>query len=177
MIRRAEAGLEFPQAALDSCSRAADSLAQFPRPVHGKEVRRRATPENRRACSESFVSSRRPRVLLADDDAGILNAFERLLTPSCDVVGCVTDIGALFDAASRLQPDVIVVDLFMPTHEGLETCRHLKGVIPQAKIVVVTGADDPATRTKALKAGASAFVSKMQAADDLLPAIQEPTTA
>ena len=123
------------------------------------------------------MSNPRPRVLLADDDAGIINAFERLLTPSCDVVGCVTDVGALFDAASRLQPDVIVVDLFMPTHDGLETCRHLKAVIPHAKIVVVSGADDASTRTRALKAGASAFVSKMQAVDDLLPAIQEAITA
>lgn len=123
------------------------------------------------------MSSPRPRVLLADDDAGILNAFERLLTPSCDVVGCVTDVGALFDAASRLQPDVIVVDLFMPTHEGLETCRQLKEVIPHAKIVVVTGAVDRSTRTNALNAGASAFVSKMQAADELLPAIIAASTA
>ena len=128
--------------------------------------------DNRRACSDPAVSSPRPRVLLADDDAAILNAFERLLTPSCDVVGCVTDVGALFDAASRLQPDVIVVDLFMPTHDGLDTCRHLRGVIPHAKIVVVSGADDAFTRTKVLKAGASAFVSKMKVVDDLLPAIQ-----
>ena len=132
----------------------------------------RRDPRDRRACAEFFVSSPRPRVLLADDNAGILNAFERLLTPSCDVVGCVTDVGALFDAASRLQPDVIVVDLFMPTHDGLDTCRHLRGVMPHAKIVVVSGADDASTRTRVLKAGASAFVSKMKVVDDLLPAIQ-----
>jgi CheY-like chemotaxis protein len=139
-------------------------------PLHGDS-------DNRRACSDPAVSSPRPRVLLADDDAAILNAFERLLTPSCDVVGCVSDVGALLEAASRLQPDVIVVDLFMPTDEGLETCRQLKGVMPRARIVVVSGANDAATRTNALKAGASAFVSKIQAADDLLPAIQEAITA
>jgi len=123
------------------------------------------------------MSIPRPRVLLADDDPGILNAFKRLLTPSCDVVGSFTDVGALLDAASRLRPDVIVVDLFMPTGEGPETCRHLRGVIPDAKIVVVTGADDASTRNKALRSGASAFVSKMRAADDLLPAIQEAAMA
>ena len=117
----------------------------------------------------------RPRVLLVDDDARILSAFERLLSPSCDVVGRVTDVHALFDEAGRLQPDVIVVDLFMPAHDGLETCRHLKAAIPQARIVVVSAADDPSTRNGALRAGASAFVSKMQAADGLLPAIQDAT--
>jgi DNA-binding NarL/FixJ family response regulator len=121
----------------------------------------------------SPVSSPRPRVLLVDDDALILSALERLLTPSCDVVGRVTDVSELFDAASRLQPDVIVVDLFMPAREGLESWPHLKEIVPQAKIVVVSGADDPSTRNKALRAGASAFVSKMRAADDLVPAIQE----
>lgn len=121
------------------------------------------------------MSSRRPRVLLVDDDARILSAFERLLSPSCDVVGRVTDVDALFDEAARLQPDVIVVDLFMPARDGLETCRRLKVEIPQARIVVVSGADDGSTRNKALHAGASAFVSKMQVADDLVPAIQEAT--
>ena len=119
------------------------------------------------------MSSPRPRVLLADDDVRILSAFARLLSPSCDVVGRVTDVGALFDEAARLQPDVIVVDLFMPARDGLETCRRLKVEIPQTRIVVVSGADDASTRNKALHAGASAFVSKMQAADDLVPAIQE----
>ena len=119
------------------------------------------------------MSSLRPRVLLVDDDARILSAFERLLSPCCEVVGRVTDVSALFDEATRLQPDVIVVDFFMPARDGLETCRRLKVVIPQARIVVVSGADDASTRSKALHAGASAFVSKMQAADDLVPAIQE----
>jgi DNA-binding NarL/FixJ family response regulator len=122
-----------------------------------------------------LVSSPRPRVLLVDDDARILSAFARLLSPSCDVVGRVTDVGALFDEAARLQPDVIVVDLFMPASDGLETCRRLKVEIPQARIVVVSGADDGSTRNKALHAGASAFVSKMQVADALVPAIQEAT--
>jgi len=121
------------------------------------------------------MGSPRPRVLLADDDAGILNAFERLLASSCDVVGRVTDIGELFDATSRLQPDIIVLDLFMPARKGLEACRHLKEVSPQAKIVMVSGADDAATRNTTLRAGASAFVSKMAAADRLVPAIQEIT--
>jgi len=121
------------------------------------------------------MSSPRPRVLLADDDAGILNAFERLLTPSCEVVGRVTDVGALVDAAGRLQPDVIVIDLFGSTDEGFEAFRHLRDVVPQAKIVVVTAATDGSTRNKVFRAGASAFVSKMQAADELLPAIHKAT--
>ena len=121
------------------------------------------------------MSSARPRVLLADDDAGILKAFERLLTPSCEVVGRVTRIGELVEAATRLRPDVVVVDLYMPTGSGLEACHHLREAVPRAKIIVVSGADDMRIRDEALLAGASAYVPKVRAAEDLLPAIQEST--
>ncbi len=123
------------------------------------------------------MSSVRPRVLLADDDAGILHAFERLLTPSCEVVGQVTNLGALVDAVTRLQPDVIVIDLFMPTGNALEACRRLKEVVPQTKIVVVSAAYDASIRDEALRVGASAFVPKVRAAQDLLPAIQQAIVA
>jgi DNA-binding NarL/FixJ family response regulator len=118
------------------------------------------------------TKSERPRVLLADDNAGILVAFDRLLSSSCDVVGRVSDGVALIDAVTTLQPDVVVLDLFMPMIDGLEIYSHIHRVAPQAKIVVVTAADDESIRTQALSAGASAFVPKPRVVDDLLPTIQ-----
>jgi DNA-binding NarL/FixJ family response regulator len=53
----------------------------------------------------------RPRILLADDHTMLLDAFRRLLSPSCDVVGAVSDGRALLDAAPKLEPDVIVLDI------------------------------------------------------------------
>jgi DNA-binding NarL/FixJ family response regulator len=122
-----------------------------------------------------MVSSARPRVLLADDDPGILKAFERLLRPSCEVVGRVTNVGELLEAAMRLRPDVVVVDLFMPTGAGLEACHHLKEAVPRTKIIVVSGADDVRMRDEVLRAGASAYIPKVQAAQELLPAVQDST--
>ena len=119
-----------------------------------------------------MTKGERPRVLLADDNAGILVAFERLLSASCDVVGRVSDGDALIDAVTTLQPDVVVVDLFMPKIEGLGTYSHINQVAPRTKIVVVTAADDESIRENALRAGASAFVPKPRVVDDLLPAIQ-----
>lgn len=123
------------------------------------------------------MSSARPRVLIADDDAGILKAFERLLTPSCEVVGRIANIGELVEAALRLQPDVVVVDLFMPTGSGLAACRRLKEAVPRTKIIVVSGADDVQIRDEAFRAGASAYIPKIRAAEDLLPAVQDRTVA
>ena len=73
----------------------------------------------------------RPRVLVADDYADLLAAFKRLLAPSCEVVGCVADGDALFESMARLQPDVIVVDLWIPPDSGLEICRRIKHVAPE----------------------------------------------
>ena len=118
------------------------------------------------------MSSPRPRVLLADDYTDLLVAFKRLLAASCEVVGCVADGDALFEAMTRLQPDVLVVDLFIPPSSGVEICRHIKHVWPEALVIIVSASTDADIAKEALRAGASAFVNKAAAVDDLAPAIQ-----
>jgi DNA-binding NarL/FixJ family response regulator len=114
---------------------------------------------------------RRPRVLLADDDAGIQTAVSRLLAPSCDVVGCVGDVSALFEAAARLRPDVVLLDFSLPGDvRGVELCRRLKTLAPEVKVVPFTGHDDEDTRRFAYEAGASGFVWKLRP-EDLLRTI------
>ena len=113
-----------------------------------------------------------PRVLLADDHAGMLSALQRMLEPSCDVVGLVMDGRALLEAAGRYQPDVIVLDVMMPEIDGLEACRQIMVAAPHTRIVFLTADDDAAVRERALSLGASAFVLKYRAWEQLLPAIQ-----
>jgi DNA-binding NarL/FixJ family response regulator len=115
----------------------------------------------------------RPRVLLADDYDALLVALGRLLAASCDVVGSVTDGLAVVDAAARLRPDVVVLDLNLPTMSGLEACRRIKEAVPLSKIVLITAADDDAVRERAFELGASAFVLKHRVVDELGPAIQQ----
>jgi DNA-binding NarL/FixJ family response regulator len=114
----------------------------------------------------------RPRVLLADDYVALLTAWRRLLEPSCEVVGSVRDGRALVEAATSLSPDVIVADLSMPEVSGLDACRQIKITNPQTKIVLVTAGGDEWVARAAFLAGASAFVLKHSAADDLLTAIR-----
>ena len=111
-------------------------------------------------------------MLLADDHSGLIAAWRRLLEPSCDVVGCVRDGRALFEAAIALEPDVIVADLAMPGMNGLDACRSIKSSLPGTKVVLVTAGGDEQVAHAAFRAGASAFVLKYAAARDLLTAIQ-----
>ena len=123
-------------------------------------------------ASTPDTPSVRPRVILADDYAGLLTAWRRLLEPEFEVVGCVRDGRALLEAATALTPDVIVADLSMPQMNGLDACRQIKTAIPAIKIVLVTAGGDEWVARAAFEAGASAFVLKHSAADDLLTAIE-----
>ena len=113
----------------------------------------------------------RPRVLLVDDHPGIVQALSRVLSPVCDVVGTMADGREVPDAAARLDPVVVVLDLNLPNVSGLDVCRQVTRNNPLAKVIVITAMADDAVRDEALAAGASGFVHK-SAANDLIATIQ-----
>ena len=119
--------------------------------------------------------SKRPRVLLADDYPDMVKAVSRLLAPDCEIVGSVADGSALLETAERLQPDVIVLDVNLPNVDSLEACREMTRVNPGIKVIVFTAMDDADASQAFYAAGASAFVSKLAAAD-LLPTIKRLCT-
>ncbi len=111
-------------------------------------------------------------MLLADDYPDLVTAIARLLALDCQVVGSVDDGGALLEAAERLQPDLIVLDLNIPTVNGLEACRQITKASPHIKVILLTADSDSTIMRAALAAGASAFIEKQAIGDDLLPAIK-----
>jgi DNA-binding NarL/FixJ family response regulator len=115
----------------------------------------------------------RARVLLADDHALLLGAFEKLLAADCDVVGQVSDGRALVAAAESLKPDVIVLDISMPILNGLEAGRQIKQRTRDVKLVFLTMNEDPDLAAAAFRAGASAYLLKRSASSELLDAIRE----
>jgi len=119
----------------------------------------------------------RLRVLLADDYPGIHPALTRLLLPVADVVGHVFDGGALLDAVMQLRPHIVVLDVRMPSANGVEACRHIKSSAPDVHVIVLTAADDANLRVSADEAGASAFVVKFRVANDLLAAVRRTRSA
>jgi len=116
---------------------------------------------------------KRPRVLLADDHRLLREAFVKLLEPDCDVVGAVTDGRALLEAAPKLRPDVVVVDIAMPLLNGLDAARQLKRLMPAVKVIFLTVNEDPELAAEAFRAGGSAFLLKNSAASELLQAIAD----
>jgi DNA-binding NarL/FixJ family response regulator len=114
----------------------------------------------------------RPRLLLADDHQMLLEAFTRLLSPAYDIVGAACDGRALLEAAIRLKPDVIVVDVSMPLLTGIEACRQLQPRLPETRWVFLTVNADPDLAAEAFRLGASAYLLKSSAASELFTAIQ-----
>jgi DNA-binding NarL/FixJ family response regulator len=114
-----------------------------------------------------------PRVLLADDHALLLGAFEKLLAGECEIVGQASDGRALVAAAEALKPDVIVLDIAMPLLNGLEAGRQIKRKLRDVKLVFLTMNEDPELAAEAFRSGASAYLLKRSAASELTTAIRE----
>ena len=115
----------------------------------------------------------KPRVLLADDHALILGAFEKLLAGECDIVGQVGDGRALVAAVETLNPDVVVLDISMPLLNGLDAGRQIKQKSRNVKLVYLTMNEDPDLAAEAFRAGASGYLLKSSAASELTAAIRE----
>jgi DNA-binding NarL/FixJ family response regulator len=114
----------------------------------------------------------RPRLLLADDHTILVEAFRKLLEPHYDVVATVADGRSLLEVAPRVKPDVIIVDIGMPLLNGLEAGLRLKQQMPDVKLVFVTMNDDPDLALEAMRCGASGYLLKHSAAEELLQAIR-----
>ena len=113
-----------------------------------------------------------PRVLLADDHTLVLEGFRRIVEQRCEVVGAVEDGRALLEAAVRLRPDIILLDISMPLLNGVDAGRQIKKLLPDVKLIFVTMHADPAYVSEAFKAGASAYLLKRSAARELDQAIE-----
>jgi len=113
----------------------------------------------------------RPRVLLADDHSLVLEGLAKLVEEECDLVGKVEDGRALIQAAQKLEPDVIVLDISMPKLNGLDAGRQIKKLLPSIKLIFLTMHADPMYAKEAFHIGASGFLLKRSAASELTQAI------
>jgi len=113
----------------------------------------------------------RPRVLLADDHTMFSQGLQSLLEDDFDLVGAVADGEALVEAARRLNPDVIIVDISMPVMNGLDAVRQLKKDGATAKIIFLTMHADDRLLAEAFRCGGSGYVLKQSAGEELITGI------
>ncbi len=116
---------------------------------------------------------KRSRVLVADDLDLMLLAISALLRGSFDVVATVSNGRAALKAILSLEPDLVVLDVSMPEMNGLAVARELKKRANKARIVYLTGHQDPAILESCLDVGGLAYVLKESMNTDLIPAIHE----
>jgi len=115
----------------------------------------------------------RVRILLADDHTLFCNLLRDLLEPEYEVVGSVSDGRELLKAAGALDPDVVLVDIGMPSLNGLDAGRRLKQANPKMKLIYLTMNNNVEYAREALQAGASGFILKNSKSSELLRAIRD----
>ncbi|WP_413563082.1 response regulator [Catenulispora pinistramenti] len=114
------------------------------------------------------------RVVVADDQAAVRDGLVALLsvTPGVEVVGEAADGAAAVAAAETLRPDVVLMDLRMPGMDGVEATRQIGQSAPGVRIVVLTTHADDASILKALRAGATGYLTKESGRAEIARAIE-----
>ena len=113
------------------------------------------------------------RIVLADDHEIILDGLRRILEPEFEIVAAVGDGMKLVAEIGKLRPEVAVADISMPRLNGLDALRQSKAAQYRSRFVFLTASPDVALATQAFRLGASGYVLKQAAAEELVVAIRE----
>jgi len=113
------------------------------------------------------------RILLVDDDPDFLRSIRQFLEVDqrTEVVGSVRSSREALEEVSRLQPDLVLMDIVMPGTSGLEATRQIKAQPGAPRVILLTLHDDKAYRDEAEDIHADGFVSKSEAGVKLLSVI------
>jgi DNA-binding NarL/FixJ family response regulator len=114
-----------------------------------------------------------PRIILADDHTILMDALKNMIQPEFEVVATCSDGRELIKAAAEFNTSIIVLDIGMPTMNGLSAGQRLKQMLPTVKLVYLTMNQDPDMASEAFRLGASAYLLKTSAGSELIRALRE----
>ena len=112
------------------------------------------------------------KILLVDDHPLVLESVSKLLEPHFTIVGTVQSSLEIIGNALEQRPDVILLDACMPGLSGFAATRELKKILPRVKVILVTMLTEAISISEAFHAGASGYVLKQSAAEELRLAIE-----
>jgi len=115
----------------------------------------------------------RHRIILADDHEIVLDGLRRILEPEFEIVATAADGRRLIADIERLEPEVAVADISMPLLNGLDALRQSKDSHSRTRFVFLTASPDVSLATQAFRLGASGYVLKHAASEELVGAIRE----
>jgi DNA-binding NarL/FixJ family response regulator len=113
------------------------------------------------------------RVILADSHQNMLEGIRGLLETLFEAVVMVADKNSLFEATEKLKPDLAVVDLSLSGNGGINIVSQIKRQFPDLKVIILSVHDEPTVVNEVMAAGATGFVLKRSAANDLILAVEE----
>ena len=114
----------------------------------------------------------RTRIILGDDHSLVLEGIRRLLESNYDVVGSAENGRQLVSEALRLKPEMIVLDITMPILNGIDAAKEIRKALPDTRFVFVSMHANGVYVRKAMEAGASGYVLKSGASDELIEAME-----
>ena len=114
------------------------------------------------------------RIFLADDHAVVREGLKSLVNaqPDMEVIGEAADGRTAWEQAKDCQPDIVIMDLSMPQLNGAQATERLTQACPQVKVLALTVHEDKGYIHQLLQAGASGYVLKLAAAEELIHAIR-----
>jgi DNA-binding NarL/FixJ family response regulator len=115
----------------------------------------------------------RIRLLIADDHVMFAQGLQSLLHDEFDLIGMAGNGEELVEATQRLNPDVVLVDISMPVLNGFDAVRRIRENGSKAKIIFLTMHDDATLLSEALYCGATGYVLKQAAGEELVNAIRQ----
>ena len=114
-----------------------------------------------------------PKIFLADDHRLLLEAFRNLLTPRYEILGTASDGREMVSKASKLDVDLVLLDIVMPNLNGFDAAVKLRKIKPEVKIIFLTMKDEADLVNEAFRIGANGFVLKNSSRDELFQAIDD----
>src|SRR5580698_4578738 len=115
----------------------------------------------------------RHTIILADDHEIILDGLRRIMEPEFEILGTSMNGRDLVADVDKLKPEVAVADISMPLLNGLDALRQCKSANSRTRFVFLTASPDVALATQAFRLGASGYVLKHAAAEELVVAMRE----